>query len=685
MRYLIASTIVLSAVLSISAGGARGDRVTETGVRKRIGQDVVLYADAFDLSVSLCGQGKTCRAGTSVDGNPITINGQRFAHGIGVRPESAIGFKLNGKVRAFKATVGIDDDAKAVKQRGGRPAGASFRVWTDGKIALETETIKEGMAAREISVNLDGVKELVLETRTFAPWCGAEATNADWADARFEPGDEGEVKPFDDLSLVEQVGILTPPEKDAPQINGASIWGVRPGRPVIFRVPVSGKRPMTFSVSSLPDGVTFDAEKGILGGRAPKTKGDYPVTVTAENAFGKAERVIVLKVGDTIALTPPMGWNSWNIWGKNFTAEHAMAAAKAMDESGLGDHGWAYINLDDFWETWDPAVMPKVADAIHAFGFKAGLYSSPGPTTCGGCVGSYGREAEDARRWAEWGFDYLKYDWCSYNEIVVKEFGEKAGWRWYNGDQDFILKRADYKEIPYRKMRDELLKQDRDIVYSFCQYGMGHTELWGREAGANCWRTFDDLKDTWVWLERAIDSRINAEYWKTCGRGFWPDPDMMLVGLQRSFGSRHPSFLTNNEQYTHVSVWAILSAPLLIGTDLTRLDPFTRSLLVNDMVIAINQDPLGEVGRRIRHDDLSSVWLKHLEGGDLAVLLINRYPFAREVKVTFAELDISGEWWMRDLWTQQCQGRHRGEYAAVIPAHGVRFLRLKCAECPRCD
>ena len=457
---------------------------------------------------------------------------------------------------------------------------------------------------------------------------------------------------------------------------------------------------MRFAAKGLPEGVTFDAAKGVLGGVAPSVKGDYDIEVTAENAKGKAVRTIRLAVGDAICLTPPMGWNSWNIWGSRFTGEHARTAARALDESGLGDYGWAYVNLDDFWEMnnspqnadrpelrgpardADGNVLPNpsfpdmkgLTDYIHSLGFRAGLYSSPGPVTCGGCEGSYGHEMQDARRWAEWGFDYVKYDWCSYDAVIADVRGGKA---WYDDDAWRDV-RDEVKERPYRRMRDCLLAQDRDIVYSFCQYGMGKAWEWARDAGANCWRSWEDMKDSWPWMMKALQSRfLGAEnYWKYAGPGCWIDPDMLIVGDQTSCGWTHPTFLTPNEQYTHVSLWAMLGAPLLIGCDLAKLDAFTRNLLMNDEVIAVSQDRLGKVARCVRRSDAESVWARPLADGNAAVALVNHYPFAREVRVEFSELGLGGEMWVKDLWRHTCEGRHYGKDRRVVIVVATELHRL---------
>ena len=188
-----------------------------------------------------------------------------------------------------------------------------------------------------------------------------------------------------------------------------------------------------------------------------------------------------------------------------------------------------------------------------------------------------------------------------------------------------------------------------------------------------------------MWMELAVEGRIGAGHWKYNRPGWWADPDMMIVGQQFSFGSDHPTFLLPNEQYTHVSLWAMMCSPLLIGTDLTKLDPFTKSLLTNTMVIDVSQDSLGSPARRIRHTDAESVWTRPLSGGDIAVALVNRYPFAREIAVDFDELGSGGEWWVRDLWTQKCEGLHTDRIVFTVPPHGVKLVRMKRNPCSRCD
>ena len=679
--------------------------------------DAVRYVDEFELSATSCGMGKRTFACKSVDGHALKMSGRTYAHGFGTHPEGAVAFTANGKVAAFDALVGIDDDAKNAGsgKSYGQPA-ACFNVWADGLIVWSSGDLRLGQKPREVHVDLAGAKEIILETKSGRAYTAFDAANADWADARFTLGAGAELELVDDPAAHEQLGILTPPEKPEPQFNGADIWGVRPGHPVLYRVPVSGVRPMAFTAKDLPAGVTLDPAKGILAVVAPLKKGDYDITVTAENAKGRASRVIRLAVGDTIALTPPMGWNSWNVWCHRLTAEHVMASARALQDSGLGDHGWAYVNLDDWWEMNNSGIetvetrrkdlgredvigpardadgriipnrsfpdMRKLTDYIHGFGFKAGIYSSPGPLTCGKCEGSYQHELQDAESWADWGFDYIKYDWCTYSEIFEKEHGFDP----YRDLKSMYLSRNPGLEKPYALMGECLRKQKRDIVFSFGQCGMGKVEEWGDAAGGNCWRICADLKDGWTWMEDALEGPLGGDYWRYNKPGWWADPDMLVVGRQYSYGSDHPTYLTPNEQYTHVSLWAMVGAPLLIGCDLTKLDAFTRNLLANDAVIAISQDRLGKTARRIRHVDSESVWVRPLADGAKAVALVNRYPIAREIRVSFVELGLGdGEHWVKDVWRQACEGKHSGEYVVTVPPHATKLVYVRSVGCAKCE
>jgi alpha-galactosidase len=476
-----------------------------------------------------------------------------------------------------------------------------------------------------------------------------------------------ELKNFDESPY-----ITTPVPPSEPRINGAKVFGARPGSPFLFTIPATGERPMKFSASNLPEGLVLDSSTGIIKGKVSKT-GKYNVSLTAENSNGKATRDLIIEIGNRIALTPPMGWNSWNCWGLTVDEGKVIASAKTFKEKGLMNHGWTYINIDDGWEI-PAAAEPKrekngdiitnskfpnmkaLGDSIHSLGLKFGIYSSPGPLTCGGYTASYQYELNDARSYAKWGIDYLKYDWCSYSNIA----------------KDTTL--AEYKK-PYFVMREALNKANRDIVYSLCQYGMADVWKWGDEVGGNLWRTTGDITDTWESLSEIGFSQIsNAPYAKP---GNWNDPDMLIVGWVGWGPSLHPTKLTPDEQYTHITLWSLLSAPLLIGCDLTRLDDFTLNLLTNDEVIAIDQDPLGSQAVPVIKNGDFQVWVKNLSDGSRAIGIFNLGTKTNEYELKFAEIGISGNTTIKDLWRQKAIGLLTGSYKVVVPSHGVILISAR--------
>lgn len=460
--------------------------------------------------------------------------------------------------------------------------------------------------------------------------------------------------------------ILTPKPSPRPRINGAAVTGVRPGHPFLFRVPATGLRPMEFAASGLPEGLHLDKSTGIITGKTSR-EGSYNVEVTATNKLGKSSRKLKVVVGDRIALTPAMGWNSWNCWGLSVSDAKVRASATAMVMKGLVDHGWTYINIDDGWEKGRDAAgnievnekfpnMKALGEYLHGLGLKFGIYSSPGPKTCGGYTGSYQHEQQDADSYAKWGIDYLKYDWCSYGQIYPHPT------------------LAEMKK-PYQVMRAALNKVDRDIYFSFCQYGMGDVWKWGGATGGNSWRTTGDINDSWASLS-AIGFRqdISAPYTRP---GNWNDPDMLVVGKVGWGPSLHNTRLTPDEQYTHISLWCLLSAPLLIGCDMSQLDDFTLNLLTNDEVLAVDQDPLGKGAVKVRTDGDIQVWSKELADGSKAVGIFNLGPQSAAADLHFADLGLSGSVEVRDLWRQKNLGSFRDIFHTTVPSHGVALLKTR--------
>lgn len=462
--------------------------------------------------------------------------------------------------------------------------------------------------------------------------------------------------------------ILTPLSKAAPRINGSAVFGCRPGSPVVWKIPATGDRPMAFGADGLPEGLAVDAATGVVSGKVSRP-GVYTIMLTATNSRGKDRRRWTLHAGDKLGYTPAMGWNSWNCWGLSVDADKVRSSAQAMLDKGLADHGWNYINIDDGWEAPERAAdgaihpngkfpdMKALSDWLHDRGLKFGIYSSPGPRTCGGFLGSYGKEREDADTYAGWGVDYLKYDWCSYDAIAGKDTSLQAYMK------------------PYQVMQEALRAQPRDIVYSLCQYGMGQVWKWGPQVDAQSWRTTGDIEDTWSSL-RSIGFRQYPLY-PYAAPGHFNDPDMLIVGQVGWGENLHPTRLTPDEQYTHVSLWCMLSAPLLLGCDLSRLDLFTLNLLTNDEVLAIDQDELGRQARRQVEVSGYQVYTKPLVDGSTAVAVFNLDDSCRKVSLNWKSLGLEGYRVVRDVWRQADRGSAGEGMAATVMPHGVLLLRLR--------
>jgi alpha-galactosidase len=649
-----------------------------------------VWLDQLDLSTATQGFGVP-RKNKSVDGKTITIAGKTFEHGFGTHAESSLLIQLDGKASLFTAQVGIDDEVK------GQQPAVEFVVYADKAKLWSSGIMRLGDAAKPCSVQVAGVQKLELVVTDGGN--GNYYDHADWADAKFETTG---ATTFATISLVpSEPYILTPVPSAKPRINGASVFGVRPGSPFQFRVSATGDRPITFSAKGLPSGLKIDSKTGLITGKLPK-RGTSVVTLTAKNTKGTAEKKLRIVCGDRIALTPPMGWNSWNCFAGEVSADKVKRAADAMVKSGLINHGWTYINIDDFWQNHrnskDPTLQGKfrdeagnivpnarfkdmkaLADYVHDLGLKIGLYSSPGPWTCGGCAGSYGYEKQDAESYAKWGFDYLKYDWCSYGNVIngmPNNDPYKVSSLSYRGGNELQI-----AQKPYKTMGDYLREQPRDIVFSLCQYGMSDVWKWGDSVNGNCWRTTNDITDTWTSVKNIALAQDKSAVWAKPGN--WNDPDMLVLG-QVGWGNPHPSKLKPNEQYLHFSLWSLFSAPLLIGCDMEKLDAFTLNLLTNDEVIDINQDPLGKQATCVQTIGDLRVYVKELEDGSRAVGFCN---FGLD-KVNlsykdFEKLGITGKQKVRDLWRQKDISTLNAKTDVLpidVPIHGVvlyKFTSMK--------
>ena len=480
--------------------------------------------------------------------------------------------------------------------------------------------------------------------------------------------------------------IRTPRPPESPRINGPKIYGVRPGHPFLYRIPCTGDRPIRFSVAGLPSSLHLDSASGIITGTAPAAPGQFMLTLRAKNAKGKTSRPFKIVVGDTIGLTPQMGWNDWYTFYAHPSDSLVRGAADAMVASGMADFGYQYVDMDDAWErkpgSTDPQLGGPPRDAngnilpnahfpdmssltayIHSLGLKAGIYSGPGPLTCARFEASYQHESADAHQIAAWGFDLLKYDWCSYRTIAKS-----------NDLADL--------ELPYRKMSGFLREQDRDIVLNMCQYGMGDVWKWGREVGGNSWRTTGDLGAVRGGALPGFYAVAfaNAEHSAFAGPGGWNDPDYILIGTVgdalNSARPAKPTALTAGEQYSYMSMWSLMASPLFFSGDMSKLDPFTLNILCNAEVIDIDQDSLGKQAKIVRKTDQEFILAKPLEDGSVAVGLFNLTQQPRTLSFDYAEVGASGRQRVRDVWRQKDIGSFANSFKGQVGAHDVLLVKL---------
>ena len=510
------------------------------------------------------------------------------------------------------------------------------------------------------------------------------------------------------LFCVAAVAAVFAAGAEKPRINGPSVYGVRPGSPIIFRLPVTGTRPMSFAARNLPAGVTFDAEKGILGGAA-RTRGTNVVEFTARNAEGEATKSFRLVVGDLISLTPPLGFNTFGGLGGGpmMNEENVRKSFRALVDKGLVDHGYAFCNLDDGWQGLRGGVrnaiqpnakfgdMKKLFDEMHAEGLKAGIYSTPWGTSyqylqggssdspdgtwdgdksrkTGWRVKKHLFDVNDIGQFAEWGCDYFKYDW-------------------WMGDKPH---QPGIPHLVYAaRMAAALRAQPRDIVFELSN-AAPFTNAWNFTELGNMTRTGSDLVDIWShasaartmkiadWAMGVLDTMDKMRRWQPFNRpGHWNMPCPTRVGMLGGWDEKPlaPSRLTRDEQVTHISLWCLWSSPIVIGCPIDLLDDWTLGLLTNDEMLDLDQDPLGI--QAVDHTTPEGrVLVKPLENGDVAAGFFNvGDDGAKDVSADWALLGLAaGTWSARDLWAHRDLGDFDGAFTAPdVPQHGCRVIRFR--------
>ncbi len=627
---------------------------------------------SLNLNAMVQGYGKPM-VNQSCDGHPLTIGGKVFATGVGTHARSVFRVNLGGHGDRFRAMVGVDSEAN-------EEGSVNFRVIADGETLYASPVMHVKDSALNVDVDLKGRKVLTLLVED-----GGDGINYDHADWALATISMFSGKPTVVIPPKEKAEILTPAPKPTPRLTGPQIFGVTPGNPFLFTVTATGDRPMTFGATGLPSGLQIDPASGRITGRVAQP-GSYTATVTASNGKGKTSRAFKIVVGDKIALTPPMGWNSWNCWADSVSMDKVLRSARAM-AAKLKDHGWSYVNIDDGWQGErggefggiqgnkkfpDMAGMVKT---IHAMGLKSGIYSTPWAQSyasyIGGStfqadgkddfgtdvnenhrytgrknfqrMGTYPKAVEDAKQYAAWGVDYLKYDW---NPLDPEHVGA---------------------------MTDALHASGRDIFYSLSN--SADFKIADKFAAlSNSWRTTGDINDSWgsvssIW---ATQDRWHG----AAGPGHWNDPDMLVVGRLGWGPALRPTNLTPNEQYTHISLWCLLSAPLLLGCDLENLDAFTLGLLTNDEVLDVDQDALGIQARQISNRNGLEVWAKPLADGSWAVGLFNQNDDPATVSVDWRNLALPANCRVRDLWRQKNLGSKSSGFSATVARHGVVLVQV---------
>ena len=617
---------------------------------------------------------------TNAGGDSIRMNGKYFKHGVGVSSTSVLSFFLDGHAAEFSAIIGVDD-------KGVKDLPLKFYVIGDRKILFESGEMKLGDEPKPVKVNLEGIKRLgllvIIEEKGF------NRSYSNWANAQFVMKDDFIPQ---NMPNSDEKYILTPKPDKKPKINSPKLFGARPNNPFLYTIAATGQRPMSFSAKNLPEGLSVDTKTGIITGKVVQ-KGTYLATLKAKNELGETTKTLKIIIGDTIALTPPIGWNGWNSWARNIDQEKVIASADAMVKMGLNQHGWTYINIDDAWQGQRGgqfnAIQPnekfpkftEMIDYVHGLGLKVGVYSTPMITSYAGYiggssdfangkitdfiknnkrafryVGKYTFEENDAKQMAAWGIDYLKYDWRI--------------------------------EVPSAERMSIALKNSgRDIVYSISNSApFTNAKDWAKLT--NTFRTGPDIRDSWLSL---YVSAFTLDKWSPFGgHGHWLDPDMMILGNVTTGTSLHPTRLTPDEQYSHVSLFSLLSAPLLIGCPIEQLDDFTLNLLTNDEIIEINQDPLGKSARLLSEEEGVQIWAKPLEDGSYAVGLFNVADFGKtpetyfrwgdEKSKTFTfdfnKINLKGKYQLRDVWQQKDLGSFNNSFKTDIRHHGVLMLRM---------
>jgi alpha-galactosidase len=465
-------------------------------------------------------------------------------------------------------------------------------------------------------------------------------------------------------------------------INGPETIGVVPEKPFLFLIPATGEGQITYSAKGLPQGLELDTKTGIVKGMTA-AQGEFNVELTVTDSKNSVTKTVKLVSNPkALALTPPMGWNPWYVWGCTINDQKIRDAADLLVSTGLAAVGYNYINLDDCWQgkrDADGNMVPNekfpdmkaLADYVHSKGLRIGMYTGPGKTTCGGYQATEDLDYEsgvsylekDVQLYAKWGFDFIKYDYCIFPRDPKVD-------QYYKSKQPAL----------YQRMTDALAASSRAMVHMICQYGKNNVWDWAAAVGGNMWRTNDDLADTWPAVLR--NGFGNIKYSSYAGPGHWNDLDMLIIGKANwpmKLGDYdipgtepRPTQLTKDEQLTHMTLWSMMASPLLFSSDLTQLDPWTLSLLTNTDMIAVNQDSLGAPVEKVWDGD-KIVLKRPLADGRIAVAMFNLNSKEYNLAFTDKMIGLTGKTFtVKNVWTNEIM-KDVSKVDVPVPAHGTWF------------
>lgn len=609
----------------------------------------VIRLDQMEMSNATLGWGSAVGINKSISGNPLTIAGSTYAHGVGSHAAGAIYILTNGATR-FTAKVGVDSEV------GDGKGSVIFQVVGDNKSVLwSSRELHGGDSAQTVNVAIGKHKSLTL----YASSNGSiHYDHADWVNAQFHYTGKAP----------ETVG------QPNPTILSKKLHYVKTGNPFLMRFGVLGFSPKV-TISGLPAEYKFDPIRNWISGKSSIAK-EIPFKIKVENEFGFDSINATISIQDSLLFsTPPMGWMSWNFYGSDICDSIFRRQAKAIVSNGLDKLGYNYVFMDDNWqapsrdsngniqvnESRFPQGLKDLTDFIHSKGLKAGIYSCPAPTTCVGALGSLGYETKDAESYAKWGYDYLKYDYCGAPSEV------------------------DTAAIRYAKMSNALKATGREMGFGACEWGERKPWLWAAErSNANVWRMDYDIHDCWIastgaGIYDAISHSAGIEYYS--GPGRWNDMDMIVVGLngETEIGNLGATSKIGVTEYkTQMGMWSLLASPLILSNDLANMDQTTKEIITNQEVIAVNQDVLGDQASRVTKNGTREVWVKQLTDNRIAVGLLNADDSVNQsVTIDWATLKIAGQYTIRDVFNRVDLPKSSSSYTAKnLTPHALQLVIL---------